>query len=311
MAKVLVTGGAGYVGSVLVPRLLAAGHQVRVLDSLKYQQASLVPICLDPGFEFVRGDVRDREAVKGALEGTDVVIHLAAIVGAPACARSPELAEEVNYQATVVLDECRDPSQGIIFASTGSNYGAVEGVCDEDTPLNPLSQYGVTKTRAETALLEAGNAIVYRFATAFGLSPRLRLDLLINDFTFQAIKNRQLIVYEKGFRRTFIHVHDMARAFAHAVDTYDAMKDQVYNVGHESMNYNKEDVALAIKSKVDYHLHYAEFGSDPDKRDYEVSYERIRRTGFETTITLDRGIDELIKGFDMITLHNPYSNIES
>lgn len=308
---VLVTGGAGYVGSVLIPKLLERGHHVRVLDNLMYRQTSLLSYCLNSHFEFVRGDVRDRTALREILTGVDCIIHLAAIVGAPACARDPRLTEQVNYEASLLVDECRSRSQGLIFASTGSNYGAVEGICTEDTPLTPLTTYGITKTKAETALLESGNVVVYRFATAFGLSPRLRLDLLVNDFTFQALKNRQLVLYEKGFRRTFIHVQDMAEAFIHAVENYEKLKDQAYNVGHESMNYTKEDVALAIKRKVDYHLHFSDVGSDPDKRDYEVSFEKIRKTGFEPKVSLEEGIDELIKGYQMITLHNPYSNIES
>ena len=311
MTKVLVTGGAGYVGAVVVPRLLARNYSVRVLDNMMYRQTSLIPLCLHDGLDFVRGDVRDRETVERALEGVDIVIHLAAIVGAPACARDPRTAEEINYEATEMINRCRKPHQGMIFASTGSNYGAVNDVCTEETELNPLSVYGVSKTKAEASLLATGNAVVYRFATAFGLSPRLRMDLLINDFVFQAVRNRQLIVYEKDFRRTFVHVHDMARAFLHAVENYDEMKGEAYNVGHESLNFTKEDVALAVKRKFDYHLHFADIGSDPDKRDYEVSYEKIRKTGFETEITLEEGIDELIKGYQMITMQNPYSNVES
>ena len=310
LARILVTGGAGYVGSMLTPRLLDAGHDVRVLDNLMYRQTSLLPYFLDPRLEFIRGDVRDRDMVKRAVSDVDFVVHLAAIVGAPACARSPELAEAVNYEATVLLDECRNIHQGFIFASTGSNYGAVDGVCTEETPLRPLSVYGVTKTNAEAELLESGNAIVYRFATAFGLSRRLRLDLLINDFAFQAVKNRQLIIYEGGFRRTFIHVQDMASAFVHAIDNYDGMRDEAYNVGHESMNYTKREVAEAIRGRQDYDLYNADVGSDPDQRDYEVSYQKIRNAGFETSITLERGIDELIRGFQMVAVENPYSNIE-
>jgi nucleoside-diphosphate-sugar epimerase len=311
MTRVLVTGGAGYVGSVLTPILLSRGYQVRVLDNLMYRQPSLLPYFRYGELEFVRGDVRDSTTLKDSLNDVDHVIHLAAIVGAPACARDPRLAEEVNYESTAVLSQLRSPSQGVIFASTGSNYGAVEDVCTEDTPLNPLSVYGVTKTKAETVLLDGGNAVVYRFATAFGLSSRLRLDLLVNDFVFQALKNRRIVIYEQGFRRTFIHVHDMARALLHAVENYDKMEGEAYNVGHEGLNHTKEEVALAIQRKVDYQLEYADVGSDPDKRDYEVSYAKVRKTGFTTAVSLEEGIDELIRGCEMITLQNPYSNIES
>ena len=311
MTRVLVTGGAGYVGSVLTPMLLSHGYQVRVLDNLMYRHPSLLPYFKDGELEFIRGDVRDSNTLQASIKDVDFVIHLAAIVGAPACARDPRLAEEVNFESTVQLGQLRSPSQGVIFASTGSNYGAVGDVCTEDTPLNPLSVYGITKTKAETVLLDGGNAVIYRFATAFGLSSRLRLDLLINDFVFQALKNRQIVIYEKGFRRTFIHVHDMARALLHSVENYHAMQGEAYNVGHESLNYTKEQVALAIREKIEYKIEFADVGSDPDKRDYEVSYAKVRKTGFTTAVSLEEGIDELIRGCKMITLQNPYSNIES
>ena len=309
--KVLVTGGAGYVGAVLVPQILSTGHQVRVLDSLMYNQAILMNHFLDPNFEFVKGDIRDKDCMKEALEGIDCVVHLAAIVGGPACSKNPELAKEINYDAVVLLDKLRTRGQKIIFASTGSNYGAVEGVCTEETDLNPLSVYGVTKTDAEKRLLDSGNIVVYRFATAFGLSPRLRLDLLVNDFAFQAIKNRQLIVYEKGFKRTFIHVYDMARAMVHALNNFDRMGNNAYNVGNEELNFTKEEVCLAIKRHVDYKLHFAEVGSDPDKRDYVVSYEKIRQAGFVTNISLDQGLVEIIRGAVMLEDRTPFANVGS
>lgn len=307
--KILVTGGAGYVGSLLVPELLSRGHEVRVLDNLMYNQTSLLPCAINKRFQFIKGDIRDPATVAQALKGVDLAIHLAAIVGAPACLRDERQAEEVNYWGTVNLEQCRDRSQGIIFASTGSNYGAVEGICTEDSPLNPLTTYGVTKTKAERHLLNSGNVVVYRFATAFGISPRMRLDLFINDMVFQALVNRSIIMYEKGFRRTFIHVRDMARSFLFAIENYERLLGGVFNVGHESMNYTKEDIVLRIKEKLDFYLHFADVGSDPDKRDYEVSYAKLRAKGFETAYTLEDGIDELIKGYQMITLHNPYSNV--
>jgi len=308
--RVLVTGGAGFVGSVLVPKLLERGYKVRVVDNMMYGVPSLLPCFINPDFDFIRGDVRDEAVMKRALEDIDVIIHLAAIVGAPACQRDERLAWEVNYGAVELLDDLRSKDQPVIFASTGSVYGRVEGICTEETPVNPLSTYGMTKARAEERLLSSGNVVVYRFATAFGLSPRLRLDLLPNDFTFQAVRNKSLIVYEKHFRRTFIHVTDMARSFIFALENLDRMRDEVYNVGHESMNYTKEEVALKIKEKVDFFLYFADIGSDPDKRDYEVSYEKIRRLGFETKVTMDQGIDELIRGFQMITFRTPYRNVE-
>lgn len=311
MTKVLVTGGAGYVGSVLIPELLHKGYHVKVLDNLMYNSMSLLPYFVYDNFDFIKGDIRDEKAVQKALQDVDVIVHLAAIVGAPACHRDQRLAEEVNFAGTLNLDKYRSRSQGIIFASTGSNYGAVEnGVCTEQTPLNPLSVYGVTKTNAEQHLLNSGNTVAYRFATAFGLSPRLRLDLMINDFAFQALKNGMLVVYEKHFKRTFIHVRDMARSFLFAVDNFDRLKNEIFNVGSEKANYTKEDICLKIKEKVNYHLYFADVGSDPDQRNYEVSYEKIRSKGFETTISVDKGLEELIKAYRTISLIRPFSNVD-
>lgn len=308
--KVLVTGGAGFVGSVLVPELLRLGHEVRALDNLMYGQDSLLGCFHDPHFEFVRADVRDRDAMAKAVSGVDAVVHLAAIVGAPACRANQERARGVNLDGTANLDAVRGEDVAVVFASTGSVYGAVEGLCTEETPSNPLSLYGETKRDAEKLLLDSGNTVAYRFATGFGLSPRLRLDLMVNDFVFQAVKNGYLLLYEEGFRRTFIHVHDMARAFIHGVENFDRMKDQIYNVGDERMNYTKGDVARAIQKRVDYQLYHADVGTDVDRRDYAVSYEKVRATGFRTETTLDRGIDELARGYQMVSLSNPYSNIE-
>ena len=311
--KVLITGGAGYVGSLLVPELMQQGHEVRVLDNLMYGQLSLLHCFIDGKFEFIRGDVRDKDAVRKAVQGVDHIVHLAAIVGEPACRKDERLAWEVNVQGTINVDECRRPSQGLICASTGSNYGAVDGICTEETPLNPLSTYGITKTEAESHVLRSGNVVLYRFATGFGLSPRLRMDLMINDFAFQAVKNGSLIVYEKGFRRTFIHVRDMVRAFAFAVENYDRLVGEmgdVFNVGNEAMNYTKEQVALKIRDRVEFWLHFADVGSDPDKRDYDVSYQKIRSKGFEIEVSLEQGIHELIEGCRMVSLRNPFSNVE-
>jgi nucleoside-diphosphate-sugar epimerase len=308
--KLLVTGGAGYVGSVLVPHLLALGHQVRVLDNLMYGGRGLLACFAERRFEFMKGSILDEGRLKQALDGVDAVIHLAGIVGYPACKRDPRLAQEVNLDGTRLIEHLRHRDQPILFASTGSNYGAVVGsLCTEETPLNPLSEYGVTKTGAERHLLAAGNMVCYRFATAFGVSPRMRFDLLINDFVYQAKVNKDLIIYERAFKRTFIHVRDMARAFAFALDHYPAMRDDVYNVGSEEMNYNKEEVALLIKQRIDYYLHCAEIGTDEDQRNYEVSYAKIRGKGFKTEIDMETGIDELIRAVDLIGMKNEYGNV--
>jgi len=307
--KVLVTGGAGFVGSVLTPKLLERGYRVRVLDNLMYGGQGLLPHFINKNFDFIRGDIRDRNTVRESIRDIDVIIHLAAIVGFPACKKQPHLAKTVHIDGTANIDKCRSKDQPIIFASTISNYGAVEtGICTEETPLNPLTLYGETKTQAERLLRDSGNIVVYRFATAVGLSPRLRLDLLVNDFVYQALKNKQLTVYEKYFKRAFVHVTDMARAILFAIENIDRIIDNVYNIGSEAMNCTKEEIANMIKEKVDYLLDFADIGEDPDKRNYAVSYKKIRSLGFETLISMEETIDELIGGLQTIDVRNICSN---
>src|SRR6185312_8744273 len=268
--RILVTGGAGYVGSTLVPMLLDQGHRVRVLDALRFGGHGLLPCCQNRFFELSKGDVCDDAAVAKALDGVEAVIHLAAIVGYPACKKEPHVAQATNVEGTRTLLRHRRPDQMV---------------------------------------LEAGNGIAYRYATAFGVSNRMRLDLMPNDFTYQAVKNRSLIVYEGGFKRTFVHVRDMGRSFLFALEKWDSVKDDVYNVGHETMNFTKEDVARKILEHVDYYLHFAEVGTDADQRNYEVSYEKIRKKGFETTIDLDRGVSELVRAAKLIEFQNPFANV--
>jgi nucleoside-diphosphate-sugar epimerase len=308
--KLLVTGGAGYVGSVLVPELLAAGHSVRVLDNLAYGQRSLLQCFANRAFEFVRGDVRNEATLSAALQSVDLIIHLAAVVGEPACRRSPGLAEQVNLRAVELLDRLRRRDQKIIFASTTSNYGVQQEVCDEQSSLNPISQYAITKAGAERLLLDAGNVVAFRFASAFGMSPRLRLDLLVNDFVWQAVKNDALIVYESHFRRTFIHVNDMVRSFLFAIDHYGDLLDGVYNVGHEDLNFSKAEIAMKIRERRTFFLYFADTEKDPDQRNYEVRYEKIRSKGFSVTRSVDDGIEELIRGYEMVSIGNPFSNTE-
>jgi nucleoside-diphosphate-sugar epimerase len=263
-----------------------------------------------PRMEPAMGDVCDPAIAKAALDGIDAVIHLAAIVGYPACKKEPQLAHTVNVDGTANLLRHRKPDQKFLFASTGSIYGSIpDYVCNEETPRAPITLYGETKATAEQMVLDAGNSVAYRFATAFGVSNRMRLDLMPNDFTYQAVHNRNLIVYEGGFKRTFVHVRDMARSFIFALERWNEVTDDVYNVGHETMNFTKEDVARKILEHVDYYLHFAEVGSDADQRNYEVSYEKIRKIGFETTVDLDRGIAELVRAARLIEFQNPYANV--
>ncbi len=306
--KILVTGGAGYVGTTLIPVLLQAKHEVTVFDNLLFGGDAILPFFRHRGFSFIKGDVRDREVLAKAVRENDAVVHLAAIVGYPACRSDPQLAQSVNVEGTRTLSSLLSMDQLVVFGSTGSNYGTVEDVCTEDTPLNPLSLYGETKTMAERMLLDCNSTVAYRFATAFGVAPRLRLDLLVNDFTYKMLSQGYLVVYEKQFMRTFIHVHDMARALLLAVENQDEMKGNVFNVGSEKMNYSKEDVCEIIKTFTDGYVHYADIGEDADKRNYVVSYDRIAKLGYETTITVEDGVDELVRALRAIESKAPYSN---
>ena len=307
--NVLITGGAGYVGTALIPQLLAQGYKVTVFDSLLFGGDPILPFFRDSNFSFVRGDIRDKSALEEVVKKNDVIIHLAAIVGYPACRKDPTLATSVNVDGTQNLIDVSSNNQLIIYGSTGSNYGAVEDVCTEETPLNPLSLYGVTKTLAEKMIMENRNAIAWRFATAFGVSPRLRLDLLINDFTFKAVKEGYLVVYEKHFMRTFIHVHDMGRAFLFGIANQDNMVGNVFNVGSEKMNFSKEQICELIRQQTNAYVHYADVGEDADKRNYVVSYKKLNDLGYDTTITVEDGIAELAKVCRAIEFRNPYSNV--
>ena len=308
MKNILITGGAGYIGSVLVPELLKEGHKVCVYDSLLFGGNGLLSYFRDPNFTFVKGDIRDTKKLKPLLEDKDIIIHLAAIVGFPACRMNPQLAKDVNVQGTKNLIDVCDKNQIVFYGSTGSNYGAVTEICTEETPLNPLSLYGETKTEAEQMLLNRNNTIAYRFATAFGVSPRLRLDLLVNDFANKCIRDGYLVVYEKNFMRTFIHVDDISRCFIFGMNNIDKMINNVYNVGDDSMNFSKEQVCNMIGSKTNAFIHYEEIGEDADKRNYVVSYDKISNLGFRTTITVEEGIDEVTEALKVTDFQNKYTN---
>lgn len=307
--KVFITGGAGYVGTSLIPQLLEKKYHVTVFDNLMFGGDYILPFFRNPNFHFIKGDIRDKQLLKASVKESDVIIHLAAIVGFPACRKDPDLAKSVNVDGTKNLIEVTSNNQLIMYGSTGSNYGSVENICTEETPLNPLSLYGQTKTLAEKMLLENRSTIAWRFATAFGVSARLRLDLLINDFTYKALTQGYLVVYEKHFMRTFIHVHDMGRVFLFGIENQDKMKNNVYNVGSEKMNFSKEDICNKIKAKTNAYIHYADVGEDADKRNYVVNYDKIKSLGFDTTITVEEGIDELVRALKAIQFRTPYTNI--
>lgn len=307
--KILITGGAGYIGTSLIPRLLERNDEVTVIDSLMFGGVPIIPFFKNKRFHFIKGDIRDKETLRAACKGQDVIIHLAAIVGFPACRENPGLAHDVNVEGTRNLAECVDKSQLVLFGSTGSNYGSlVNAICTEDTPLNALSIYGKTKTAAEQILMEKTTCIAYRFATAFGVSPRLRLDPLINDFTYQAFKQKYLVVYEANFMRTFIDVSDIARSFLFAVDNQDKMRGEVYNVGGDDMNHSKRAVCEMIAKETGAYVHYADVGEDADKRNYIVSYKKINDLGFSTTVTVEEGIQELARAMVAIKLQNSFVN---
>jgi nucleoside-diphosphate-sugar epimerase len=301
--RVLVTGGAGYIGSVLCERLLDAGYDVTVVDNLMYGQRSLFQLCADPHFDFVFGDVRSEHLMRGLIDRADVLIPLAAVVGAPGCDRDPWLASSVNLDAVVLLNRLRKPTQLVIFPTTNSGYGTKSGDvhCTEETPLEPISLYGRLKAQAETELLNSPNAITVRLATVFGFSNRMRLDLLVNTFVYAAVKDRYIVIFEKDFKRNYLHIRDVADCFVHCIQHSDRMVGRPYNVGLDAANLSKEELALQIKQYVpNLYIHFSEVGSDPDKRNYIVSNQRLREVGFEASRTLDQGIQELIKGYRMM-----------
>ncbi len=309
--KILVTGGAGYVGSTLAGELLAAGHQVTVVDNFMFHQNSLGHLCRYPGFQIVRGDVRSEKIMLPLLKEADVIIPLAALVGAPLCNRDPLAATSTNRDAIVWMAKHLSKQQRVLMPNTNSGYGIGEkaAYCTEDSPLNPISLYGIDKVAAEKAVLEFGNAISFRLVTVFGMSPRMRIDLLVNDFTYRAVTDRFIVLFEGHFRRNFVHVRDVAGAFLHGIEHFEKMKGQAYNVGLSEANVSKRELCERIKKHVpEFVIMEAPVGEDPDKRDYVVSNEKIEKTGFFAKVSLDDGIRELLKGYRMIR-NTIYGNV--
>lgn len=309
--NILVTGGAGYIGSILVPELLKARHKVTVLDNFMYNQNSLLDCCSDEKFDVIRGDARDEDTLKPLLKKADFVIPLAALVGAPLCNRDKIGAVTTIRDAIVTTIKLTSKEQRIIIPTTNSGYGVGQkGVyCTEDTSLNPITLYGKAKVEAEKFVLERGNSISFRLATVFGMSPRMRLDLLVNDFTYRAVKDKFVVIFEGHFKRNYVHIRDVTRAFIHAIDKFDTMKNEPYNVGLSDANLSKLELCAKIKEQVpDFVYLESPVGEDPDKRDYIVSNEKIEKTGFKPMYPLEVGIKELVKGYKIIT-NSKYGNV--
>ncbi len=301
--RILVTGGAGYLGSVFVPQLLAAGHEVTVLDNFMYGQTSLLDCCHLPAFTMVRGDARDRTTLAKFLARADYIFPLACLTGAPICAKDPVGAQTINHDAVQLILALRSRNQRIIFPTTNSGYGIGEKGrhCTEETPLRPISLYGRLKVEIEKKLLDSENCLTLRLATVFGISPRMRLDLLVNDFTYRAVVDRFVVLFEADFKRNFLHVRDVAQVFQHCMKHFDKMKGRPYNVGLSDANLSKRELCAEIKKQVpDFHVFESKIGEDPDKRDYIVSNARIEETGFRARVSLQEGIAELLRGYQIL-----------
>jgi nucleoside-diphosphate-sugar epimerase len=309
--KILVTGGAGYIGSVLVPTLLGKGHEVIVVDNFMYNQQVLLDCCNNKKLTVIRGDVRDKSLISKCMQNVDAIFPLACLTGAPLCSKDPIGAQTTNFDAIKMILDMRRPDQKIIFPTTNSGYGVGQkGIfCTEETPLNPITLYGRLKVDIEKLILESGNSITLRLATVMGVSPRMRLDLLVNDFTYRAVNDRFLVIFEPHFKRNYVHVRDVAKAFIHGLDNFETMKGEPYNVGLSEANLSKWELCEEIKNQVpDFYFAEAKIGEDPDKRDYIVSNDKIEKTGFIPDYSLQQSIAELIKGYQIIK-RNQFANV--
>jgi nucleoside-diphosphate-sugar epimerase len=309
--KVLITGGAGYLGSIMTPFLLSKDFEVTVIDNLMFNQTTLLDVFANPKFRFIRGDIRDETMMKEEINKHDVIIPLAAIVGAPACKRDPDLARQTNYEAPKMMMSQFSSNQIIIFPVTNSGYGIgqKDKYCDESTPLNPISDYGRTKVEIEKMLLNTGNSVTFRLATVFGASPRMRIDLLVNDFVLRAFSDRFVVLFESHFKRNYIHIRDVANAFLMGIEKFETMKGEPYNVGLSDANLSKMELCLKIKEHLpDFHIMESEIGQDPDKRDYIVSNAKVESLGFKPQFSLDMGIQELISTYSLLKIKN-FTNV--
>lgn len=304
--RVLITGASGYIGSILCPYLLSKGLAVTGLDNLYYKQFSLLPCFSNPNFRFVQGDACNEALIKEEMAKADIIIPLAAIVGAPACDKTPILSTQLNYDAIMTILKHSTPSQMILYPNTNSGYGIGQQgeFCTEKTPLNPISLYGKLKVQSEEKLLSSGRAVAFRLATVFGVSPRMRLDLLVNDLTFRACQDRCIVLFEEHFKRNYIHVRDVAQTFHFGIQNFSRMKGEAYNVGLSSANLSKRELCEKIKQFVPgLYIHAAKIGEDPDKRDYIVSNEKLESLGWKPKVTLEEGIQEIIAAYPVLKMH--------
>lgn len=301
--NILVTGGAGYIGSIMVPELLQAGHKVTVVDNFLFGQNSLAQLCADPNFDVIRGDIRSEATIKPLLATADIVIPLAALVGAPMCARDPVGATTTNHDAISSMFKLLSRDQRVLMPTTNSAYGTgdAQNFCTEKSELRPISKYAIDKVEIEQALMQHPNAISFRLATVFGMSPRMRIDLLVNDFTYRAVTDRFVVLFESSFKRNYLHVRDVAQVFLHGIEQFDSMKGQIYNVGLSDANVSKRELCERIQAQIpDFVFVDAPIGKDPDQRNYIVSNAKIEATGFAPRFSLEAGIRELAKGYRMI-----------
>jgi len=309
--RILVTGGAGYLGSTMVPELLSAGHHVTVVDNFMFGQSSLNHVCYHANFSVVKGDVRIASIMSPLIKKADLIIPLAALVGAPMCSQDPVGATTTNHDAIVAMLAMVSKQQIILMPTTNSAYGSgdAQNFCTENSPLKPISQYAIEKVKVEQLLMEHENAISFRLATVFGMSPRMRIDLLVNDFVYRAVYDRCVVLFEGNFKRNYIHVRDVSRVFQHAISHFDAMKGQIYDVGLSDANVSKAELCEVIRRKLPHFVSLdAPLGKDPDQRNYIVSNAKIEATGFRPVMSLEKGIEELIKGFTMLK-NTRYGNV--
>ena len=309
--NILVTGGAGYLGSTMVPDLLAADHKVTVLDNFMFKQSSLNHCCYHSKFNVVKGDIRQKDTMSKLMKEADIIIPLAALVGAPLCNLDPIGATTINHDAIELMLKLLSKDQIVLMPTTNSAYGTgdKDNYCNEESPLRPISNYAIEKVEIEKKLMQHPNAISFRLATVFGMSPRMRIDLLVNDFTYRAVNDRSVVLFESHFKRNYIHVRDVSRVFQHAINNHSTMKGEIYNVGLSDANISKKELCEHIQKQLPEFVFIDEqIGKDPDQRNYIVSNEKIESTGFKTEFSLDRGIGELIKGYSMIN-NSRYGNV--